>query len=108
LSLYCEITQFTGGEDRVTVRYGDAWSLAEGLPHLIKLPPRRKTVRLLRQKAAQKETRRPGSFLPGFHAALRRYYDPRESYLTPKGTVVFYPACTVAPYEAGIIELIAA
>lgn len=102
LSLYYEVYQYAGGAHGDTVRYGDSWFLSDGLPYPVTLPPRRKAIAIIQRLAAAREAETPGTFLPGYRRALRRYYDPKLSYLTTEGSMVFYPLYTVSPYAAGM------
>jgi len=106
-SLYTDAYEYTGGAHGHTVRRGDTWELAEGLPRsLFSFFPEehRPKCHIHTEITAQAQAMQASGdhiFFDDLEALIREYFDPELFYLTPGGTAVFYPLYAIAPYVEG-------
>ncbi|MCL2082902.1 MAG: DUF4163 domain-containing protein [Oscillospiraceae bacterium] len=98
LSLYYEISQHSPAQPLAEVRCGDSWSLEDGLPYPLPLPRRSKGIK------ACLNAMPPGTDPLAWKKAVYRHYQERNSYLTPKGIVLYFPACTLPSSKYEFLE----
>ena len=108
LSLLQDGTEQAGYDRPVTVRRGDTWSLAQGVPKTLGSffpKERRWKKRVLEQVAEQITHRLAGgeSLLdPDCLQRLRSAFDPAHFCLTGEGAQVFFPMYVLGPSAEGI------
>ncbi|MCI1983076.1 MAG: DUF3298 and DUF4163 domain-containing protein [Oscillospiraceae bacterium] len=109
LSLFRDCCEWTGGESTAAVRFSDTWSLPSGrrLPLYrffhFRLKYRRELLCGIFRQADRKMKEQPGFYWSGYRASLRRYFRPKNYYLTPEGAAVYYQPSEIAPPSAGIL-----
>ena len=88
--------------------WGDTWDLAVGylaaLPSFF--PPRSGWRKALRTHAEAEIRRQEAAGIARYHEGtarlLRKYFNPRNFYLTPEGLAFFYPMHVIAPAVEGV------
>jgi len=107
-SLWQEGRERWGYEKPLSLRHGDTWSLAEGVPRTLAsfYPKKRRWKRsLLEQVERQARQRIDGgeSLLDAdCTRLLRREFNAENFYLTGEGVQVFFPMYTLAPGGEGV------
>ena len=107
-SLYTQTREPDPGGQTLLRRWGDTWDLRTGYPTAFSafFPPHSSWKRQLTELAAaeirRQEAAGQAQYLPGWQRKLRRYFDPRNFYLTGSGPVFFYPMFSIAPAAEGI------
>ena len=107
-SLYTELREDTVPGPPWRVRWGDTWDLRSGYPAGLSdfFPPRVRWKRELLSVAAaeieRQEKRGLSRYHPDWRKRLRRYFNPRNYYLTPEGLAFFFPMYALAPALEGI------
>ena len=107
LSLYTDAYEFTGGAHGHTVRRGDTWDTAEGLPRSLfsffpsECHPKRLSLAEITAQTQTMQTSGEHLFFDDVEVLIRENFDPALFYLTPDGVAVFYPLYAIAPYVEG-------
>lgn len=108
LSLIQDGTEQAGYDRPVTVRRGDTWSLAQGVPRTLGsfFPKERRWKKRVLEQVAEQITRRlaGGESLldPDCLQRLRSAFDPAHFCLTGEGAQVFFPMYVLGPSAEGI------
>ena len=106
-SLYADCTEWAGTKDALTLRRADTWDLADGMPVAAQDCFARGTrLRALCMRSALRvceQQQRAGMavYAEKLSARLRRYFSPRNFYLSGEGFHFFYQPDTIAPAREG-------
>ena len=107
-SLYTELRENVGPGPSTRRRWGDTWDLRTGYPVTLSdfFPRRVPWKRILLDFAAgeieRQEKRGLSCYHPDWRRRLRRYFNPRNYYLTPDGITFYFPMYALAPAAEGI------
>jgi hypothetical protein len=103
ISLYIDRREGSGGANDVTVRESDTWEA--GFPLKIKAigTKKRKISQSIIDNIRLRQSDGENYFEP-IKRLARKYYNPKQWYLTPDGITVFYQEVTIAPHSYGIVS----
>ena len=107
-SLYTQSREPDADGGTVLRRWGDTWDLRTGYPAALPsfFPPRsgwkKRLLTLAAEEIRRQEAAGHARYLTGWKRKLRRYFNPRNFYLTPEGLTFFYPMYAIAPAMEGI------
>ena len=102
-SLYTQSCEPDASGETLYFRHGDTWDLSTGYPVTLSsfFPPRTRwkthLLALVAQQIQAQEHTGTTRYYPEWHKLLRRHFNPRNYYLTPKGIIIFFPMCAIAP-----------
>lgn len=107
-SLYTQLRETTLPGQCDLRRWGDTWDLDSGylLPLSTFFPPGQPWKALLLHRAAEEIEQQQAAGLASYHGhwrrGLRKFFNPRNYYLTESGLVFYYPMYAIAPAEERI------
>jgi hypothetical protein len=109
LSLYRDLYTYAGGAHGSTLRASDTFDLNTGAR--LPLSSYFGSYRFFRQLLIEKITAQadenmkgePGIYFNDYAALIRRNFDERSYYLTPRGLTVYYQQYEIGPYATGIV-----
>ena len=107
-SLYTELWEDAAPGLPMRRRWGDVWDLATGYPVALSafFPSgarwKRKLLAIAAEEMERREKRGLSAYYPDWRRRLRRFFNPRNYYITPDGLTLFFPMCALAPPMEGI------
>lgn len=108
ISLYYDIYEFTGGAHGNTIRKGNTWDMRKG--NLIMLESlfvndydyMPTMLKYIESEAKRRQITGMANYFDDLSGNIKKYFDPKNYYLTDEGLAIFYPLYTIAPYSNGI------
>lgn len=108
ISLFYDIYEFTGGAHGNTIRKGNTWDMERGtiitLDSLfVKDYDYTSTIlKYIESEARRRQITGMAHYFENVGENVKKYFDPKNFYLTEEGLAIFYPLYTIAPYSEGI------
>ncbi len=107
-SLYIEQRELNMPGGTFARRWGDTWDMATGfaVPLSTLFPPRSRwracIMETARNEIIRQESRGEARYHPGWEKLLKKYWNPRNFYITRNGITVFWPMYAIAPAIEGV------